>query len=780
MTRLNATSESRSFVRGLITEASPLTFPDNASLVESNFNLNKDGSRQRRLGFDFEPDYTETTVSSVNFDSGNWDSYSTFKWVNSGGDSTKALTVVQIANEILFYDLDVQPLSDGLVDTFTMAPGTADNIFSFTVVDGLLVAAAGTKNIYIFEYDAASDSVTRTTDRLKIRDLFGVEDIFDGDDLTQTSNIEVRPTTLSDEHLYNLRNQTFAIPKYKSNVEEFYDTIKHFYEESDEIDPTPLNKSYPSNADNVTYALYPDANDSGNRTVERFFAEDVITNPPGSTRAPVGYFIIDALERGTSRIEEELKLRARYPELDYSVTSLPRDETPYGATVVAQYAGRVWFAGFSGEVTEGDSKSPKMSSYVLFSRTVQDKTDIAQCYQVGDPSSAEEPDLLDTDGGFIRIDGAFGIKAMVDLGRDLIVVAENGIWKVSGGDNNSFTANNYVVNKLSDIGCVNKYSIVRIDNDLSYWGPDAIYIVTTNDLGDRVIKNLTQSTIQTLYQNISDEDIRSSRGYFDSFERKIHWVYGVNPTVTGNSKELVFDLNLSAFYLYDIKSSGMDLPKVVDVFETKPFVVSPSQDDVVVLGDDVEADSDPVVVTVNTKIDVQKELSYLVLTSLTPVKFTFGYYNNSDFLDYYSYDDSGVDAEAEMITGYISGGDFQRIKDLPYLTTYMRQTETQLVENDEGNLEPYPQSSCNMQVQWEWSDSSTSGRWTEQREIYRLRRGYLQTSSSSDFDYGHNTVVTKNKIRGNGRVLSIRLTTSPGKDCHIYGWSMFFGMGRNV
>ena len=47
----------RSFVKGLITEANQLTFPDNASIDESNFVLNRDGSRTRRLGLDYENDF---------------------------------------------------------------------------------------------------------------------------------------------------------------------------------------------------------------------------------------------------------------------------------------------------------------------------------------------------------------------------------------------------------------------------------------------------------------------------------------------------------------------------------------------------------------------------------------------------------------------------------------------------------------------------------------------------------------------------------------------------
>ena len=58
MATTQATKDYNTFVRGIITEANALTYPENASIDEENFVLNKDGSRQRRLGMDFEADYT--------------------------------------------------------------------------------------------------------------------------------------------------------------------------------------------------------------------------------------------------------------------------------------------------------------------------------------------------------------------------------------------------------------------------------------------------------------------------------------------------------------------------------------------------------------------------------------------------------------------------------------------------------------------------------------------------------------------------------------------------
>ena len=115
-----------------------------------------------------------------------------------------------------------------------------------------------------------------------------------------------------------------------------------------------------------------------------------------------------------------------YPELDFTLGTLPQDETPGGATVVGEFAGRVWYGGFSGDVINGDAKSPKLSSYVAFSQLVNNPTMITLCYQAGDPTSDVEPDIIDTDGGFIRLNNAYGIKSFTNLGTSFFVGAANG------------------------------------------------------------------------------------------------------------------------------------------------------------------------------------------------------------------------------------------------------------------------------------------------------------------------------------------------------------------
>jgi hypothetical protein len=57
MARQTSVLEINKFILGLVTDANPLTFPENASLEEENFVLNIDGSRRRRLGMDYEESF---------------------------------------------------------------------------------------------------------------------------------------------------------------------------------------------------------------------------------------------------------------------------------------------------------------------------------------------------------------------------------------------------------------------------------------------------------------------------------------------------------------------------------------------------------------------------------------------------------------------------------------------------------------------------------------------------------------------------------------------------
>lgn len=760
--------EVNKFNAGLITDASPLTTTDNSSLDEDNFVLNIDGSRNRRLGMDYENNY-DIINSPVEYNDSSTIAIRTFKWRNAGGDSSRVIQVVQVGNTLDFFQSDKASLSKGYFRREVFANSDLDTVFSFSTVDGMLVVANGDKDIYIFEYKHPN-SISRTVKRLLIRDFFGVDDIIGSSDLSRGPFVSSRPVTLSYSHIYNLRNQSFGIPRLNGNGEVLADPITAFR--------TASGQKYPSNADTVISALYPDAEDVDDRTVERFFAADLFKNPIGNMRAAQGYFIIDALERGANRIIQNNNNQAKFPQLTNPVVSLPRDETPSGATAVVEFAGRIFYSGFTGEVIDGDGHSPKLSSYVLFSKVVDSVADINQCYQSGDPTSKDFPDIVATDGGYIRINEAYGIQKLINLGSSLMVVANNGVWRIVGGTDNGFTANAYIVEKISDRGCTSPDSIALVDNGFMFWGDDAIYYVSPDQFGSWACNNISFGRIQKFYDDINVNDKQKSYGSYDSYERKVRWIYYNSSNTTLPVRELVLDLQLQAFYTNTVKQVGPAYPKPVAMYIGLSYQIGIDQSAVVVNSDPVVVNADPVVISAEERLgSSQRELGYVVITSISgTIKYTFGKYSNPDFRDWYSFNNSGVDADAFLITSYMSGTDFQRDKQLPYITIHTRRTENGV--DTEAN--PINQSSCLVQARWDWSNSDKSGKWGREFQAYRYRSLYIPVTYPDTYENGFSTVVTRNKVRGNGKVLSLKFRTEPFRNLHLYGWSMIFSAAENV
>lgn len=772
MTRQINPVEVSTFVAGLITEASPLTFPANASLDEDNFVLNRDGSRQRRLGMDYEDDYRIVETSIVPPVDGAI-STSSVRWSNAGGNPGKDLIVLQIGNELKFFDADFSPISSGLIHTKIFGGISLSRQFSYAVVDGTLVTVTGNKEVTVFKYD--SGVVTSEDSILYIRDQFGVTDVAGGVNLRQGTGVTIRPTIKTDAHIYNLRNQTFAQPRKVIESESVRDPIVEFLSKS--------GNKYPSNSDTVTYALYADTNDEDDRNSERFNAKDVVNNPVGTYPAPKGYFIIDAMARGTSRLSEYGKLRSQYPQLTVGITSLPIDTTPGGATVVSEYAGRVFYAGFSGELIGPDNNSPRMSSYVLFSQLVEDPTDITTCYQDGDPTSKDTPDLLDTDGGFIRIEGAYDIVKLINVGNALAVLAANGVWLIQGGSDYGFKATNYMTTKVTNHGCDSPGSVVVVDNTFMFWSDDGIYNVAPNQFGDYVAENITQKTIQKYYDLINGLDRRACKGVYDTYEKKVRWLFGGRIGSNAKVTELVLDTTLGAFYPATIgqASSSTRLPLPLSGVIVPPFRTLEINIPVTVNGIQVTAGGSEVTVTDNLVQTSTREVVYAILTRTSPtLAFTFGSYKDQLHRDWRSVNGVGVDAESFLLTGYISGGDYQRAKQVPYLTLHFNKTEDGFVTDLNGDIFPDNQSSCLVQAQWDWANSASSGKWGRQFQGYRFRRHYIPANSSDQFNNGYATVQSRNKLRGQGKVLSLLFKSEPNKHMHLLGWSMVIGSNTNV
>jgi len=757
MVKKSVKVEVNTFVKGLITEASPLNFPPNASLDEQNFELLPTGVRQRRLGLDFE-DAHQFLIGIHGTESFDTSKIKTYVWKNAAGISGKDILVVQLNNRLAFFNTNVDSLSSqGYIDTVTFPVlefGVRAN--SFTTVDGRLIAATGEGNVFAITYNPSSNTVTYGSYRLKVRDMWGVS--YPDSDNTQYYR---PPQSAPSSHFYNLYNQSWGTPRRWDGIGEkrFTDPIGYF---------SSYYKVLPSKEETVWTAMSVKADSNPYEYLRpNAWGELFGASPP----AAKGYFIIDLLNRGQSRSEVIAENGARFPEMYMKTYDALGDTTVGGATVVHEFAGRVFYAGFGGEVQNGDDKSPVLSSYVAFSQLVSSFEDLGKCYQAGDPTSRESNDVVDTDGGLIRVSGAGRIIAMQDMGSHLLVIGSNGVWSITGGSGYGFSATNYKSSKISDFGAISPDSVVKVGDTILYWGIDSIYQVSVNNVGELVVKSITYETIQTYYNSITAEEKANSIGVYDEVTKTARWIYfgGLELGSSAGTTELILDTRIGAFYKYRIKN--LLSTAVRGLFAVPSFRFEESDLTVMIDSDQVVSGLDEVTLPYQQRVPTSSSVKYLVFTHAGPdntIYYTFNIYRNSSFIDWKGVDNTGIDAEAYLLTGAITANDSSTDKQTPYITVHMYRTEKSV----DDNLNPVEVSGCLLRTQWEWSNSVNSKKWSPQYQVYRYPRGFMVNTPSDPYDNGFEMISTKNKLRGRGRAVSLHFNTEPGKDCRIVGWNL--------
>jgi hypothetical protein len=108
---------TNTFIKGLITEAGELTFPEGASVDELNCDLRRDGSRRRRLGVAIEtsPSYSSFTLSDTEL-------VTAGTWQNVGGLADLEFLVLQKGATLYFYNKSTAPYSEQLYsDSISLA-----------------------------------------------------------------------------------------------------------------------------------------------------------------------------------------------------------------------------------------------------------------------------------------------------------------------------------------------------------------------------------------------------------------------------------------------------------------------------------------------------------------------------------------------------------------------------------------------------------------------------------------------------------------------------------
>lgn len=569
-------------------------------------------------------------------------------------------------------------------------------------------------------------------------------------------------------HIYNLWNQGWGEKRLGKTGTELRHPLNRFAEATRGTysDGREFTKS-PSLSDNINSVLYPDNQESSNRTADRFHAQDLVANPLGSFTAPMGKYIIDAMDRGVSRWKAfaddlfDKQVAFQNPPI------MSREKTSVGAQTVAEYAGRVWYGGFAND-TSGSTIG--LSNKILYSQIGDEK--LYECYQEADPTSKSDPDVVETDGGWVNIDAIDKVVRLVSTDTALLVFATNGVWVISGADGNMFSPLNSMVTKITDKGAINAQSIVAVDSNIVYWAEDGAYRLVAAGFAEYSLETLTKGTINNFISNLDREDLAGMSGAYDERLERIVWIIDGGRD-SSSRRVLIYHLLFGCFTVnsYD-RYQDQDLTtEILSVVKTPLYSVEQVFDNVIAGTDDVVAGTDDVVVDAFIRDGKKSRLFYLA------VDYTEGQFSDIYFADEVREDfkDWGlIDAAAYMITGYVTGGDTSRTKTVPWLTVHCNRTEQNATFTGVENP-----SSCKVQAMWDWTNDPYANRWGKEFQAYRLPRPQIRGIGEPVAE-GIQVVTTKNKIRGSGKVVSFKFSTEPDKDCQILGWSMFTGVNNNV
>lgn len=713
------------FSKGIMTESTPLNFPDNYSLDEQNLLLRVDGSRERRLGIEYETGHAITQTTTLTDSVG----MAFYEWEFADDKVANTLGVVQVGQSLYFMDLEQDAPSANLKNsgsavsiTSYMKDSTVQTPqLNFATINGiLLVASDSFANPLKVEYTTSTDTITVTALTITVRDLWGVDDGLEVDE-------EIG--TLSDEHNYNLLNQGWTsgnITTYNTAIGVYPGNHKAMYFGKDSTGawtPATLN--------------------------ETFF---------GNSQVPRGKFIINFFARGTAR------------EAASGVSNLNLDSESGMFGAVAANFGRVFWAGSESVTLGADSKSPNSSSLILFSQIVERDEQITQCYTEADPTAETINNQVDSDGGFIQIPELGKVVKMVPLNNQLVIFATNGVWTINT-DAGLFTPTNYQVNKITDVGVSGLDSIVNVEGTVVYWSESGIYQMTLNEISQQaVVQDVTLQTIKTFYNGISTDAKSNAKGYYDSVNKQVSWLYQSDSDWDFTNypdhcdKELIYDLQLQAFTVNKISSKLTGSPYIVGAVLGKTSVTSTDVSEVQVNGDQVQVSGDDVQITTTQTLTTNTKVKFLTYVPQNGfASFTLSAYSAEEYLDW-----GTEDYDSYLETGYVSFEDWARTKTVPYLIAHFERTE----DGFNADLSPKNESSCFIQAKWGWSNSANSNKWGTQFQAYRYRRPYVPVDSDDEFDTGHLIITTRNKIRGAGKAISFRFSSESGKNFKLYGFAI--------
>ena len=698
------------FVKGLITEAAELTFPESASVNESNCDLRRDGSRRRR-----EAVAVESNAVLSSFTISNSEIVGTGTWINVGGNAALEFLVFQKGNTIFFYNKAELPYSGQVISgsislaTYEFAGSIGSNNVKcqYASINGTLIISSGAIDTIVASYDGTNVSVSSIA--FKTRDFE-----WQGDTDTYPEEAASDAT-----RLYDTTNAGWTGDKGSAALTAYKAAS------SNQLPP-------------LTHPWY-----AGKDSDNAFDAAEWKLIFAGTTLTGNGHFILDFFSKVRTGITTETE-NSRFKS-------------------VASFSGRVFYAGLT---------SAKNAGTILFSRLVEDNSDLGKCHQQNDPTSEYLSDLLATDGGFINIPDAVNIQLLYSFRASLFVFAENGVWQVTGVDG-IFSATAYGINRVSNIGILNPQTFIEADGLPFWWSRFGIHTLAVDEVsGQGSEQNITLPTIQTFWDKISTGAKSKITSVYDNINKKVYWAYPDNDeTVEAKLNNiLILDLTLQAFYPWKISDQTSSTSCVVGCAFYSGFGAAELELDVITAaGDDVVQGTDDIISTQVSDFNTGDPALVLLVRDGATNKLTMATFAGDTFLDW---GEANYSSFAE--SGYDFGGDLIIKKNAPYIAVYSRLTETGFTGSEDAGYESIRPSSLLVSSAWDFNENFNTA-----QQAYRLKFPVLVDSGNiTNFNYPEDVITTRLKVRGHGRSVRLRYESEQGKDFILLGWGLVFGRNQ--
>ena len=506
------------FTGGLITEATGLSFPENAAVATSNCVFTTKNSVTRRVGFNLEASSIWNSVGGFNNAA-----ISEFVWLDAGGIANNNYVINQVGSTIYFYAVVAGNSLSQQFQSFTInmdsysasgAPTCSTLPCQYAAGYGYLFIVHPYCDPFYVIYNTGGN-FTLAQAVLQQRDFVGQADGL---------SVSQRPSVLTDLHKYNLMNQGWT------------DTLATGALLATRM-ITTFNSSmgaYPSNAD--IWYLYKDqyGNFSPNKTPN---ATSSVTSGSqvgiGTTPAPLGHFILNCFNQNPAAAAQT-------------------DSTNYGSSTTITYTGLIattsgyirpsTCAFFAGRIWYGGVNAQGYANQLYYSRIIQKPAHISQCYSDDDPtgSDLQVADLLPSDGGVLIYPEWGTVYKLYALAYSLLVFCSNGVWAIAGSTGAGFSATDYSVNKLSTVGMISATSFVDVDGTPVWWNTDGIYTMAPGQTsgggmmggGGVQIKSISELSIKTFFNNIPSASKQWAKGTYNRRLNQITWLYSSTAPVS--------------------------------------------------------------------------------------------------------------------------------------------------------------------------------------------------------------------------------------------------------